>query len=119
MAVLDFDFITAIEGGSNMFWQCHWDGCQKMVTALKDSIEDHLELVHGFHLDMDRCHPWVYIQCRWKPAMFVDLMNGQRVSASTHSLSYYCGQVFRMSEMAMHVAYPSLRETAKSPCNAL
>jgi len=57
MAVLDFDFITAIEGGRNMFWQCHWDRCQKMVPALKDSIEDHMELAHGFHLDMDKCHP--------------------------------------------------------------
>jgi len=126
MPVMDFDFITTIEGGSNLFWRCHWDGCRKMIPALKGSIEDHLELAHGFHPDMDRCHPWVntqaisggdsiFFQCRWKPAMFVDLLDGRRVSASTHSLSYYCGRLFMMSEMAEHVAYHLLFEKQPNP----
>jgi len=27
IVVLDFNFIIAIERGSNMSWQYHWDGC--------------------------------------------------------------------------------------------
>jgi len=47
--------------------------------------------------------------------MSVDLMNGRRVPASMHSLSYYCVRVFRMSEMAMHVAYHLLFEKQPNP----
>ena len=125
MPVLDSDLI-AIEGGGDVSWRCHWDGCRKMIPALKDSIEDHLELAHGFHQDMDKCHPWVNtqaisggdsisFQCRWKPAMLVDLVDGRRVSASTHSLSYYCGRAYLNSEMAMHVASHLLVEKQPNP----
>ena len=112
-----------IEAGEGLFWRCHWSGCRKMVPALRDSIETHLQLAHGLHQDLKNCHQWVisqaitegkrtYFQCRWQPAMLVNLADSQRVLFLTHSQSYYCGRVIFIVQ---HIGTHLLHEQKPNP----